>query len=705
MVCRKQLCTGEELYILDENQFICKDDFYGIHLDNEQKLTASNFILNNNSQSSIINGINMKRSYAANYTSSQIFKRAKPRARRARGQATYTNMGDRSRSGNNLNEYPNTLYHDTMPPSFPSYDYATKSNSNSEIDTKEGILSSVHYNNNTQPDKVDGGLKNTIKKKKKTKDLELSNLSIIADILPPAQNINSQHSFLDNEKITTVESSLVILQNKCSNQITTMDNNNKIPKAEFLTEAELQARETNSKSVMLPVTLINRDQSYLTTFDDEYKKTIKDPEKLSDYKLPVVDSIERGNINPNSRQGGNTVGIGSNTYSRDAEIIKNKGNAMSCDKEERDDEVDMDEGEFEDADEAEEDDEDELDDEEGEMDFGEDEELLYEEMSEDDEYSRDAPSEMQMSGVSNTPSRRFMLANLESYDPSDPNNHNNNNVGVDGGGQMAYYNCMSNGSVISNNNNCNNSSNNNKRRGPRTTIKAKQLETLKSAFSATPKPTRHIREQLARETGLNMRVIQVWFQNRRSKERRMKQLSALGARRHFFRHSRRIRPIIKTEITPLTEMSSASNIDNSIRQPNSALETSLPFSAWNQFSNPKNEDIIYNSQEHRSRTQEFQQLSSKTCDNIHNMPLLFSQTSEDEMLTKSIHTQYPLMIDQDKPAFNPYYTHINSQLDGSTTQRNFEEKFGTNFYPMNHGLSMSNDALNTYTTNLNNNLI
>lgn len=47
-----------------------------------------------------------------------------------------------------------------------------------------------------------------------------------------------------------------------------------------------------------------------------------------------------------------------------------------------------------------------------------------------------------------------------------------------------------------------------KRRGPRTTIKAKQLETLKAAFSATPKPTRHIREQLAQETGLSMRVIQ-----------------------------------------------------------------------------------------------------------------------------------------------------------------------------------------------------
>ncbi|XP_013862275.1 LIM/homeobox protein Lhx1 [Austrofundulus limnaeus] len=83
-----------------------------------------------------------------------------------------------------------------------------------------------------------------------------------------------------------------------------------------------------------------------------------------------------------------------------------------------------------------------------------------------------------------------------------------------------------------------------KRRGPRTTIKAKQLETLKAAFAATPKPTRHIREQLSRETGLNMRVIQVWFQNRRSKERRMKQLSALSARRHvFFRSPRRMRAL------------------------------------------------------------------------------------------------------------------------------------------------------------------
>nr|XP_046916631.1 LIM/homeobox protein Lhx5-like [Dermatophagoides farinae] len=89
-----------------------------------------------------------------------------------------------------------------------------------------------------------------------------------------------------------------------------------------------------------------------------------------------------------------------------------------------------------------------------------------------------------------------------------------------------------------------------KRRGPRTTIKAKQLETLKAAFQATPKPTRHIREQLANETGLNMRVIQVWFQNRRSKERRMKQVNSFSARRHFFRNNRRAMRPLRPGMTP-----------------------------------------------------------------------------------------------------------------------------------------------------------
>ena len=61
---------------------------------------------------------------------------------------------------------------------------------------------------------------------------------------------------------------------------------------------------------------------------------------------------------------------------------------------------------------------------------------------------------------------------------------------------------------------------NNKR--PRTTISAKQLDVLKQAYNNSSKPPRHIREQLASETNLDMRVVQVWFQNRRAKEKRLK---------------------------------------------------------------------------------------------------------------------------------------------------------------------------------------
>ncbi|VDK61672.1 unnamed protein product [Onchocerca ochengi] len=57
---------------------------------------------------------------------------------------------------------------------------------------------------------------------------------------------------------------------------------------------------------------------------------------------------------------------------------------------------------------------------------------------------------------------------------------------------------------------------------PRTTISAKSLETLKQAYQASSKPARHVREKLAADTGLDMRVVQVWFQNRRAKEKRLR---------------------------------------------------------------------------------------------------------------------------------------------------------------------------------------
>ncbi|CAD6227579.1 GSCOCG00001261001-RA-CDS [Cotesia congregata] len=72
---------------------------------------------------------------------------------------------------------------------------------------------------------------------------------------------------------------------------------------------------------------------------------------------------------------------------------------------------------------------------------------------------------------------------------------------------------------------------------PRTTITAKQLETLKLAYNNSPKPARHVREQLSQDTGLDMRVVQVWFQNRRAKEKRLKKDSNRSRWSHFFRNN------------------------------------------------------------------------------------------------------------------------------------------------------------------------
>ena len=56
---------------------------------------------------------------------------------------------------------------------------------------------------------------------------------------------------------------------------------------------------------------------------------------------------------------------------------------------------------------------------------------------------------------------------------------------------------------------------------PRTILNPEQRKEFHAAFEASKKPSRKIREELALRTGLTSRVVQVWFQNERAKEKKL----------------------------------------------------------------------------------------------------------------------------------------------------------------------------------------
>ncbi|XP_078739117.1 LIM homeobox transcription factor 1-beta-like [Lampetra fluviatilis] len=56
---------------------------------------------------------------------------------------------------------------------------------------------------------------------------------------------------------------------------------------------------------------------------------------------------------------------------------------------------------------------------------------------------------------------------------------------------------------------------------PRTILTPQQRRAFKASFEMSSKPSRKVREMLAAETGLNVRVVQVWFQNQRAKMKKL----------------------------------------------------------------------------------------------------------------------------------------------------------------------------------------
>ncbi|XP_059214716.1 LIM homeobox transcription factor 1-beta-like [Centropristis striata] len=56
---------------------------------------------------------------------------------------------------------------------------------------------------------------------------------------------------------------------------------------------------------------------------------------------------------------------------------------------------------------------------------------------------------------------------------------------------------------------------------PRTILTTQQRRVFKASFEVSSKPCRKVRETLAAETGLSVRVVQVWFQNQRAKMKKL----------------------------------------------------------------------------------------------------------------------------------------------------------------------------------------
>ncbi|KAL3310951.1 hypothetical protein Ciccas_010475 [Cichlidogyrus casuarinus] len=62
----------------------------------------------------------------------------------------------------------------------------------------------------------------------------------------------------------------------------------------------------------------------------------------------------------------------------------------------------------------------------------------------------------------------------------------------------------------------------------RTILTNDQRIRFQKVFDTTPRPSKKVRETLAQETGLSVRVIQVWFQNQRAREKKLQSMGLVS---------------------------------------------------------------------------------------------------------------------------------------------------------------------------------
>jgi hypothetical protein len=86
--------------------------------------------------------------------------------------------------------------------------------------------------------------------------------------------------------------------------------------------------------------------------------------------------------------------------------------------------------------------------------------------------------------------------------------------------QQAHNNFSSSSSPSSSSTSSNHANCNSKPARIRTVLNEKQLHMLRTCYGANPRPDALMKEQLVEMTGLSPRVIRVWFQNKRCKDKK-----------------------------------------------------------------------------------------------------------------------------------------------------------------------------------------
>ncbi|XP_038114638.1 LIM homeobox transcription factor 1-beta [Culex quinquefasciatus] len=121
------------------------------------------------------------------------------------------------------------------------------------------------------------------------------------------------------------------------------------------------------------------------------------------------------------------------------------------------------------------------------------------------------------------------------------------------------------------------------RRGPkrpRTILTSAQRRQFKASFDVSPKPCRKVREALAKDTGLSVRVVQVWFQNQRAKMKKISrksksnQNSSADADKN---HSDKDEKSIKLE-SPSSDHGHYLSVEGSYGSSGQPLNPNLPYS-------------------------------------------------------------------------------------------------------------------------------